>query len=334
MPPTPGHHDAADGNPPPAARPARAARADLTKFAWLSIATAVATITLKFAAYLLTGSVGLLSDAAESVVNLVAAGVALVALRVAAQPADDDHHFGHAKAEYFSAAVEGIMIFVAAVFILWSSVARFLAPEPLENVQVGLVVSVVASVLNGTVAWVLIRAGRRHQSITLVADGKHLFTDVWTSAGVVVGVLLVAATGWLRLDPVIAFLVGLNIIWTGLHLVRESVDGLMDHAPSADVRRRITEIVDRVSSDEVLVHGVRARVSGHQTHVSMHVLVPGSWTVQRGHDLLEDIEEQLREQIEHVEVDTHLEPIEDPRAYEAGVPDPASAPASPPPLTE
>ena len=299
------------------------ARVDLTRFAWLSIAAAVATITLKFAAYLLTGSVGLLSDAAESVVNLVAAGVALVALRGAAQPADDDHPFGHSKAEYFSAAVEGIMIFVAAVFILWTSVARFLAPEPLENVGIGLAVSVVASVLNGTVAWVLMRAGRKHTSITLVADGKHLLTDVWTSAGVVVGVLLVAVTGWLRLDPIIAFLVGLNIIWTGLHLVRESVDGLMDHAPDAQTQARIAatiaEFTQASSPDQVRIHGLRARVSGHRTHIAMHVLVPGSWTVQRGHDLLEDIEDRLHEQIEHLDVDTHLEPIEDPRAYEVGV---------------
>ncbi len=299
------------------------ARVDLTRFAWLSIAAAVATITLKFAAYLLTGSVGLLSDAAESVVNLVAAGVALVALRVAAQPADDDHPFGHSKAEYFSAAVEGIMIFVAAVFILWTSVARFLAPEPLENVGPGLAVSVVASVLNGTVAWVLMRAGRKHTSITLVADGKHLLTDVWTSAGVVVGVLLVALTGWLRLDPIIAFLVGLNIIWTGLHLVRESVDGLMDHAPDAQMQARIAttiaEFTQAPTAEHVRIHGLRARGSGHRTHIAMHVLVPGSWTVQRGHDLLEDIEDRLHEQIEHLDVDTHLEPIEDPRAYEVGV---------------
>ena len=188
--------------------PPAPARENLTRFAWLSIAAAVATIALKFGAYLLTGSVGLLSDAAESVVNLVAAFVALIALHVAAQPADVDHQFGHSKAEYFSAAVEGVMIFVAAIFILWSSVQRFFAPEPLENVGMGLGISVAASALNGVVAFVLMRAGRKHNSITLTADGKHLLTDVWTSVGVVVGVLLVVLTGWLRLDPIIAFLVG------------------------------------------------------------------------------------------------------------------------------
>lgn len=303
---------------------APAARQNLTRFAWMSIAAAVATITLKFAAYLLTGSVGLLSDAAESVVNLVAAFVALIALHVAAQPADDDHHYGHSKAEYFSAAVEGVMIFVAAIFILWTSVARFLAPEPLDNVRVGLAVSVVASLINGGVAFVLMRAGRRHNSITLVADGKHLLTDVWTSVGVVVGVLLVAVTGWLQLDAIIAFLVGLNIIWTGWHLIRESVDGLMDHAPSPADQADLTRIIGQFTSEQVEVHGVRARVAGHQTHVAMHVLVPGNWTVQRGHDLLEDLETTLHERFEHLTVDTHLEPLEDPRAYE-GVTKPATS---------
>jgi cation diffusion facilitator family transporter len=295
-------------------------RENLTRFAWLSIAAAVATIALKFGAYVLTGSVGLLSDAAESVVNLVAAFVALIALHVAAQPADAEHQFGHTKAEYFSAAVEGVMIFVAAVFILVTSVQRFLAPEPLENVGVGLGISVAASVLNGVVAFVLMRAGRKHTSITLVADGKHLLTDVWTSAGVVVGVLLVVLTGWLRLDPIIAFLVGCNIIWTGWHLVRDSVDGLMDHAPSAEDRANIQAVLDEFTArdgDGIVIHGVRARVAGHVQHIAFHVLVPGTWTVRQGHDLLEEIEEAFHERLGHVQVDTHLEPLEDPRSYDA-----------------
>ncbi len=319
-----------DSSSPLASQPAAAARPvreNLTRFAWLSIAAAVVTIVLKFTAYVLTGSVGLLSDAAESVVNLVAAFVALIALHVAAQPADEDHPFGHSKAEYFSAAVEGVMIFVAAVFILWTSVQRFLAPEPLDNVGVGLGVSVAASVVNGLVAMVLMRAGRRHNSITLVADGKHLLTDVWTSVGVVVGVTLVALTGFLRLDPIIAFLVGCNIIWTGWHLIRESVDGLMDHAPSAEDQATITSVIGEFVGADVQIHGVRARVAGHQQHVAMHVLVPGEWTVQRGHDLLEQIEARFLERFAHMSIDTHLEPIEDPRSYEADVVPPA-APAS------
>ncbi len=292
-------------------------RQNLTRFAWLSIAAAVMTIALKTGAYLITGSVGLLSDAAESVVNLVAAFVALIALHVAAKPADDKHQFGHSKAEYFSAAVEGIMIFVAATFILVTSVQRFLAPEPLEQVGLGLGISLVASAINGAVAFVLMRAGRTHNSITLTADGKHLLTDVWTSAGVVVGVLLVALTGWLQLDALVAFAVGCNIIYTGWHLIRESVDGLMDHAPSPECQAKITSILDSFTTEEVQFHHVRARVAGHQNHISMHVLVPGAWTVQRGHDVLEDVEEALRGAFDHVEIDTHLEPLEDPRSYEA-----------------
>ncbi len=291
------------------------ARVDLTRFAWLSIAAALVTITLKTGAYLLTGSVGLLSDAAESVVNLVAAFVALIALRVAAQPKDDDHHFGHSKAEYFSAAVEGVMILVAALVIIWAAVGRFLHPSAIENVGVGLGVSVAASLVNGAVAVVLMRAGRAHRSITLTADGKHLLTDVWTSVGVVVGVLLVALTGWLRLDPIIAFAVGCNIIWTGWHLVAQSVDGLMDRAMSAESHERLTGVLGEFSGTEVHFHGIRTRESGHQQFVSMHVLVPGQWSVQRGHDLLEDVEARLHAEFDHLEVLTHLEPREDPRAY-------------------
>lgn len=291
---------------------------DLTRYAWLSIATAVATIALKSGAYLITGSVGLLSDAAESVVNLVAAFVALIALHIAARPPDEDHHFGHTKAEYFSAAVEGVMILVAAVFIIWAAVRRFLAPQPIENLGLGLVVTVVASLLNGVVAVVLVRAGRRHRSITLVADGRHLLTDVWTSAGVVVGVLLVGLTGWLRLDPVVAFLVGLNIVWTGGKLLRASVDGLMDKAASESSQARLRAVLDSMSGEQVRFHAVRTREAGHLLFVAMHVLVPGDWTVQRGHDLLEDVEARLRAEFEHIEIDTHLEPIEDPRSYEDG----------------
>lgn len=292
-------------------------RVDLRRFAWLSIGAAVLTIGLKMAAYLLTGSVGLLSDAAESVVNLVAAAVALVALTVAMRPADDRHHFGHSKAEYFSAVVEGAMILVAAVLIVVAAVDRFLDPRPLENVGIGLAVSVVASVVNGVVAWVLVRAGRRHRSITLEADGKHLYTDVWTSVGVVVGVVLVAWTGWLRLDPVIAFLVGLNIVRTGYGLLRESVGGLMDHAPSAATLARIDAVLAEYRDEHVEFHAVRAREAGHRTFVSLHVLVPGVWTVTHGHDLCEEVEQRIQAAVDGCEVSTHLEPREDPRAYEA-----------------
>ncbi len=292
-------------------------RAGLTRFAWLSIAAAVTTIALKFGAYWITGSVGLLSDAAESVVNLVAAVVALFALSVAARPADEGHPFGHTKAEYLSAVVEGVMIFVAVVYIVVTAVQRLIDPIELENVGIGLAISVVASLINGAVAVVLLRVGRAHRSPTLVADGKHLMTDVWTSAGVVVGVLLVALTGWLRLDPVIALLVGLNIVRTGWHLIHSSVGGLLDKAVDGDTQASIDGVLARFAAEDVRFHAVRTREAGHRSFVSMHVLVPGDWSVQRAHDLAEDIEHALHAAVEHLDLSLHVEPIEDPRSYES-----------------
>ena len=288
---------------------------DLSRFAWLSIAAALVTITLKTIAWQLTGSVGLLSDAAESVVNLVAAVAVLIALRVAAMPADKNHHFGHAKAEYFSAALEGMMIFVAALVILYTSVDRFLNPRPIENVGIGLAISVLASIVNGVVAFILLRAGRQYRSLTLTADGKHLLTDVWTSAGVIVGVLVVALTGIERLDPVIAFLVGLNIIWTGWKLIRASTEGLMDVALSKEENRGIAEILARFVSKDVHFHALRTRVSGHHRFAEVHVLVPGRWSVQRGHDLVEEVEAAIHAEFADLSITCHHEPAEDPRAY-------------------
>lgn len=304
----------------PVTIPTPAARPDLTRFAWLSIAAAVATISLKAGAYFITGSVGLLSDAAESIVNLVAAIVALVALRVAAQPHDAEHHFGHSKAEYFSAAVEGLMIFVAAIFIIWTALGRLLHPVAIENVGLGLFVSLIASAVNGWVAFVLMRVGRQHNSITLVADGKHLLTDVWTSAGVLAGVLLVGATGWLRLDAIIALAVGLNIIWTGWHLISEALDALMDRALSEADHERLVAVLDEFETADTVFHHVRTRVAGHRQFIYMHVLVPGAWTVQQGHDVLERLEARLGAEFPDAEVMTHLEPREDPRSYEAHFP--------------
>lgn len=289
----------------------------MTRFAWLSVAAAVATISIKTFAWLLTGSVGLLSDAAESVVNLVAALVALVALRVAARPPDDNHHYGHAKAEYFSAAIEGVMILVAALVIVVSALERFINPRPIENVGAGLAASVVASLINLGVGLVLVRAGRQHRSITLEADGKHLLTDVWTSAGVVLGVILVALTGWDRLDPLIAIAVGVNILIVGWRLLSQSGIGLLDKAMEPDELVTLNAVLDELTSDEVIFHAVRTRESGHQRYIAMHVLVPGAWTVQRGHDLLERVEARLKQEFDHLDIETHLEPIEDPRAYES-----------------
>lgn len=289
---------------------------DLRPFAWLSIIAAVITIALKAAAWAMTGSVGLLSDAAESTVNLVAAVVALIALTVAARPATERFLYGRAKAEYFSAAVEGMMIFVAAAFILVTSVERFLNPKPLVNLGMGLVILVVASVVNGAVALVLLRAGKRHGSITLRADGKHLMTDVITSAGVLAGVGLVALTGWERLDPLIAFAVGVNIIITGTSLLAESISGLLDKALPEEDHAVITEVLRRRTDGTVTFHGLLTREAGQQKFMTVHVLVPDEWTVKQGHDYIEDLEEELHEALPGLTVLTHLEPISDPASYE------------------
>lgn len=294
----------------------RRAPEDLSRFAWLSIAAAVVTIALKTGAWLMTGSVGLLSDAAESVVNLVAAIVALVALRVAIRPPDKNHHFGHSKAEYFSAAVEGIMIFVAAAVIMYSAITRFFSPQPLENVGIGLAVSVLASIVNGLVAWVLIRAGRQHRSLTLKADGHHLLTDVWTSVGVLVGVGLVVLTGWTRLDAIVAFAVGINILVTGWKLIAESTAGLMDVSLSKEDNAEIQAVLDRFTSEEIIFHALRTRESGRRQFMGVHMLVPGEWTVQEGHNAVEDVTEELLKIMPELRLTVHLEPIEDPRSYE------------------
>ena len=289
---------------------------DLTRFAWLSIAAAVVTIGMKTTAWMMTGSVGLLSDAAESVVNLVAGVVALIALKVAAAPASERYTYGRTKAEYFSAAIEGMMIFVAAAVILVSAVERFLNPRPLDNVGIGLVISIVASVVNGAVAIVLLRAGRRYRSLTLTADGHHLMTDVVTSVGVVVGVGLVWLTDWTRLDLIVAFAVGVNIIVTGIRLLLESMRGLLDVTLPEEENARLTEILRSHTTEETRFHGLQTRVSGRERYATVHVLVPDDWTVLAGHDFIEGIEREMREAVPGLVVLSHLEPISDPASYE------------------
>ncbi|HEX5691919.1 MAG TPA: cation diffusion facilitator family transporter [Roseiflexaceae bacterium] len=290
-------------------------RATLTRFAWLSIAAALLTIALKAAAYVITGSVGLLSDALESLVNLVAAIIALIALTIAARPPDAEHAYGHSKAEYFSSVVEGALILLAAASIAVTAIPRLIAPEPIEQVGLGLGVSVAASLVNLGVALVLRRAARTHRSITLEADAEHLLTDVWTSAGVVVAVLLVAITGWLRLDPIIALLVAANIIWAGVRLVRRSTLGLMDTALPEQQRNEIRMALARYEAQGITFHAIRTRQAAARSFISMHVLVPGDWTVQRGHELLESIEAEIRTIIPNTTVDTHLEPLNDPTSW-------------------
>jgi cation diffusion facilitator family transporter len=274
------------------------------------------TITLKGMAFLLTGSVGLLSDALESGVNLVAALVALVILSIAEKPADDDHAFGHSKAEYFSSAIEGGLIIAAACSIVWSAYPRLLHPQPIENVGIGLVISFAASLINLGVGWILLREGKKSHSIILTADGKHLMTDVWTSVGVVAAIGLVKVTGWLILDPVIAMLVALNIVWTGYRLMQQSARGLIDTAIPNEERQQIELIFDQYRKTGIEFHSLMTRQAGQRKFVSVHILVPGDWSVQKGHDLLEIIEEKVRNNFPlPVTVFTHLEPVEDPVSH-------------------
>ncbi|HUR93807.1 MAG TPA: cation diffusion facilitator family transporter [Gemmatimonadales bacterium] len=290
-------------------------RTSLRRYALISIVAALATIVLKGGAYLITGSVGLLSDALESLVNLAAAIVALIALSAAARPEDEEHRYGHSKAEYFSSGFEGALILLAAASIIYTSVHRLLAPQPIERLALGAGISVVASLINLLVARILFRAGRQYQSITLEADAHHLMSDVWTSAGVIVGVSAAAMTGWQRLDPIIAIVVALNIIRTGVSILRRSLMGLLDTAIPEDLQRNITGIMARHAKAGVRFHALRTRQAGAWRFIDFHVLVPGNWSVQRGHDLLEAIEEEVRAAVPNSSVFTHLEPIEDPASF-------------------
>ncbi len=284
-------------------------------YAFLSIGAAILTIALKLGAYFLTNSVGFLSDALESGVNLVAAIFAVWALTYAAKPPDEEHAFGHSKAEYFSSGFEGALILVAAISIAITAIPRLLDPQPLEQIGLGLVLSLIASAINGGLAMVLLKVGKRLRSITLRADAHHLITDVWTSVGVILGLLLVSATGWLILDPLIALLVAANIVWTGIKLIQESGSALLDASiPLAD-RQIINEILSGYDRHKIQFHAIRTRNAGAKCFVSFHVLVPGQWTVQAGHDLCEEIELAICTAIPNTNVFTHLEPLEDPKSW-------------------
>src|SRR5512136_465049 len=286
-------------------------RSSLTRFAWLSIAAAVVTIALKLVAYRLTGSVGLLSDAIESVVNLVGGMMALAMLTVAARPADQNHPYGHSKAEYFSSGVEGSLILLAAVSIGYTAVGRLIAPKPLEQVGLGLAVSVLASLVNLVVALRLLQVGRKRNSITLEANAQHLLTDVWTSVGVVAGVGAVALTGWQRLDPIVALVVAANIVWTGVAILRRTISGLMDVALSAEELGLIDKAVEPYRQEGLAFHALRTRRAGASRFVTLHILVPGDWTVRRGHQLLEHLEGDIRRALPGAILFTHLEALGD-----------------------
>ncbi|PIV89090.1 MAG: cation-efflux pump [Hydrogenophilales bacterium CG17_big_fil_post_rev_8_21_14_2_50_63_12] len=285
---------------------------NLKRYAWLSITAALSTILLKGTAWWLTGSVGLLSDALESLVNLAGALMALSMLSLAAQPADENHAHGHGKAEYFSSAFEGFLIIVAAIGIAYAAIGRLLDPRPLQDVGIGLAVSAVASIINFATARSLMKVGRKYRSITLEADAHHLLTDVWTSVGVILGVGLVGLGGWLWLDPVIALLVAANIVWTGWQLLQRSAAGLMDVSlPEAELQT-IEQVLDEYRRQGLEFHALRTRQAGSRAFATLHVLVPGAWSVQLGHDWCERIEADIRRALPYAHVTTHLEPREDP----------------------
>jgi cation diffusion facilitator family transporter len=289
----------------------------LERFAWLSVAAALATIALKTLAWWLTGSVGLLSDALESLVNLAAALLALSMLRLAASPPDADHPYGLSKAEYFAAGIEGALIVLAAAGIIASAIPRLIEPRPLEAAAAGLALSIVATAINLAVGLLLIRIGRDRHSIALEADGHHLLTDVWTSVGVVIGVALVFATGWLRLDPLIALAVAVHIIWTGVRLMRRSWKGLLDAAISTEETREVTNLLAEYAKRHgVSFHALRTRQAGARRFISFHFLVPDAWTVAQAHRLSEELEARIRSMVPNAAVFTHIEPISDPASYD------------------
>ncbi len=290
-------------------------RTYLKRFAWLSFGTAILTIILKATAYFLTGSVGLLSDALESFVNLAGAVMALAMLSIASRPEDKDHHFGHSKAEYFSSGVEGGFIIFAAGGIAYTAIERLINPQPLEQLGAGLIVSTVAGLVNLGAALVIGYNGKKHNSITLSANAKHLMTDVWTSVGVLSGVGLVAITNWHPLDALIAIAVAGNIIWSGVGIVKHSVSGLMDSVLPDDEQKLIREKIEKILPEGITYHALMTRQAGARRFVSFHVLVPGEWTVEHGHKLLEKLEVKLTQLLPNMVVFTHIEPLDDPASW-------------------
>ncbi|HTI15165.1 MAG TPA: cation diffusion facilitator family transporter [Dictyobacter sp.] len=285
-------------------------------FMGLSIAAALFTMMVKFTGYFITGSVGLFSDAAESIVNLVAAIVGFWALTLAARPADEDHTYGHTKSEYFSSGVEGALILVAAIVIVYESLPRLFHPEPIEQAGLGLAFSVSGAVVNGILAWFMLQAGKKQRSITLEADAHHLFTDVLTTAGVLIGVLLVALTHLYILDPLIALIVAINIVWTGFKLLRETGLGLLDTALPEEDQEKIASVLAPYRTQGIQFHALRSRRAGTRRFISFHVIVPGKWSVLQGHTMCEEIERTIRQALPESTVFTHLEPREDPLTFE------------------
>ena len=289
---------------------------DLRIYAWLCVGTSVVNLALKGTASWLTGSAALFSDAADALTDLFAAVFNLFILKIANKPADEDHQYGHSKAEYFSSVIEGVLILVTAGAILVNSIGRLINPQPLERLGTGVIISLIASLINGAVGWVLLRQGRAHRSETLIAEAKNLLTDVVTSLAIVVGVGAVSLTSWQLLDPLVGIAAGLNIIWTGIQLLRSSIQGFMDAAlPEETQRELIAVLKERGKSDPIKFHAVRTRRAGNRDYMELHLLVPDKWTVRRGHDLSEQIIDDLIAVDPDLRVSVHLEPLHDPKSY-------------------
>jgi cation diffusion facilitator family transporter len=275
----------------------------------LSIAVALATIALKTAAWWVSDSVGLLSDALESLVNLAGAMFALAMVTVAARPPDDEHPYGHHKAEYFSSGFEGVLIFAAALAIVWAAVHRLLDPQPLQAVGLGIALSVVSSALNGALAYSMLRKARQARSIALEGDARHLFTDVWTSAGVVAGLLAAQATGWLWLDPVLAIAVALNILREGASLVSRSAGGLMDQSLEPDARAQIDEVLKGFEHHAIRFDHVVTRRAGQRRFVDLHMHMPAGWSLGRAAALRTSVEQALMAAVPGLRATIQLLPL-------------------------
>jgi len=284
---------------------------------WLSIGAALLTLVLKFTAYFLTGSVGLFSDALESLINLAAAILATLFLTYAARPADATHTYGHDKAEYLSSGVEGTLIVLAAIGIGYSATERLLAPMPLENLDIGLLVAVAAALVNFVVARILLKAARDHDSITLEADAKHLMTDVWSSVGVVAGLAVVGSTEFHILDPIIAYIVAANIVFSGFSLLKRSIKGLMDYALPPEEVQQIESILKKYDDQIFHYHNLRTRKAGPTRFIDFHILVAGDKSVQKAHDLCELLETDIEGALSNTQVTIHVEPVEDDASWDA-----------------
>ncbi len=287
------------------------------RYALVSVAASLVTMALKFGAFWMTGSVSIFSDAAESVINLVAGLIAFIALLIAARPADKQHTYGHDKVEYFASGVEGTLILVAAVTIFITSVQRLFAPVPLDSLGWGMAVLVVAAAINLGAARVLMHGAHKHDSITLEADARHLMTDVWTSLAVVVGigVMIVAPEEWLFLDPLIAMAVAVNILRAGVDLLRRSWNGLMDHTLPAEEIQIITEALQTQAPDAPF-HGLRSRKSGSRRFIDVHLLLPGECSVQEAHELCDRIERLVESRLNNTSLTIHVEPVEDDASWD------------------